>query len=71
MNVDRGEQHFLLYVDTGRLCRRACLVRATGEHSATAGRDIKSTEAVRKLGERFRMAARSENFLDFSRSARR
>jgi hypothetical protein len=32
---------------------------------------VLSAEAVRKLGERFRMAARSENFLDFSRSARR
>jgi hypothetical protein len=30
-----------------------------------------STEAVRKLGERFHMAAQSENFRDFSRSARR
>jgi hypothetical protein len=39
--------------------------------TANPEKQREATEAVRKLGERFRMAARSENFLDFSRSARR
>jgi hypothetical protein len=47
---------------------RRRLLRAIAELGA---QQPLTTEAVRKLGERFRMAARSENFLDFSRSARR
>jgi hypothetical protein len=51
-----------------RNARKDDQTRGLGEHKAKLPL---STEAVRKLGERFRMAARSENFLDFSRSARR